>query len=96
MSDSAPPTRESRRRDRRRRRRRAPIFDNTIASPCISVCQIDDATGCCIGCYRSMDEIRDWPIMSAAEKTDVLSRIAERKAARAISDSLPRNPDRDG
>ena len=95
MSDSAPPTRESRRRDRRRRRR-APVFDTTIASPCISVCQIDDATDCCIGCYRSIDEIRDWPIMSAAEKTDVLSRTAERKAAKTKSDSRPRNPDLDG
>ena len=95
MSDSAPPTRESRRRERRRRRR-APVFDTTIASPCISVCQVDDATGYCIGCYRSMDEIRDWPIMSAAEKTEVLSRIAERKAARAVSDRRLGNPTRDG
>ncbi len=93
MSDSAPPTRESRRRNRRRRRR-SPIFDNSIASPCISVCQIDDASGCCIGCYRSIDEIRDWPIMSAAEKTDVLSRIAERKAAKVISYDRPGNQDR--
>jgi predicted Fe-S protein YdhL (DUF1289 family) len=95
LSDSAPPTRENRRRDRRRRRR-APIFDTTIASPCISVCQIDDESGCCIGCHRSMDEIRDWPIMSAAEKTDVLSRIAERKAARKNPNSSPGNRNRDG
>ena len=95
MNDSAPPTRESRRRDRRRRRR-APAFDTTIASPCISVCQIDDETGCCIGCYRSMDEIREWPIMSAAEKTEVLTRVAARKAKRASPDSGTGNPDRDG
>ena len=90
-----PPTRESRRRDRRRRRR-APAFDTTIASPCISVCQIDDTTGLCIGCHRSMDEIREWPIMSAAEKTDVLGRIAERKSARSDAAKRRRNPDRDG
>ncbi len=95
MNDSAPPTRESRRRDRRRRRR-APAFDTTIASPCISVCQIDDETGCCIGCYRSMDEIREWPIMSATEKSEVLTRVAARKAKLAGPDSRPRTPDRDG
>jgi len=94
LSDTAPPTRESRRRNRRRPRR-APAFDTTVASPCISVCQIDDATGCCIGCHRSMDEIRDWPIMTAAQKTSVLARIAERKAAPSIPDSGPRNSDRD-
>ena len=67
------------RRARRRAERRARI-DNTIASPCIAVCQIDDASGCCIGCFRSIDEIREWPIMTAEQKTETLSRIAERKA----------------
>ncbi len=69
------------RRERRRARARAGRFDTTIPSPCISVCQIDDATDCCIGCRRSIDEIRDWPIMTAEEKTAVLEQVAARKAA---------------
>ena len=68
-------------RRRARRRARARNFDTTIPSPCISVCQVDNATGCCIGCFRSIDEIREWPIMTAEEKTAALARIAERKAA---------------
>lgn len=52
-----------------------------MPSPCITVCQVDDATGCCIGCYRSIDEIREWPILSADEKRAVLARIAGRKVA---------------
>ncbi len=91
MSEITPPAPEARRERRRRRPRRAPAFDTTIASPCISVCQIDDATGCCIGCNRSMDEIRDWPILSAEEKTAVLARLAARKAAQAGGP-----PERDG
>jgi predicted Fe-S protein YdhL (DUF1289 family) len=51
-----------------------------VPSPCITVCQVDDATGCCIGCHRSIDEIREWPILSADEKRAVLALIAERKA----------------
>ncbi len=43
-----------------------------------------------------MDEIREWPIMSAAEKTEVLTRVAARKAKRASPDSGTGNPDRDG
>ena len=71
--------------DRARRRpggqpRRRREFDTSVPSPCITVCQVDDATGCCIGCYRSIDEIREWPILSADEKRAVLARIAERKA----------------
>ncbi len=83
-SDSAPgPAAEQRRRrrDSRRARAREGRFDTTIASPCIQVCQIDDASGCCIGCLRAIDEIREWPIMTAEEKTEALARVAERKAA---------------
>jgi len=82
-------TDEANERQRRRARRRARVrearFDTTVPSPCISVCQIDDATDCCIGCFRSIDEIRDWPIMTAEEKTATLERIAGRKAAAAPS-----------
>ncbi len=68
----------------RGRSRRRPEFDTSVPSPCITVCQVDDATGCCVGCYRSIDEIREWPILSADEKRAVLARIAERKAAAGI------------
>lgn len=68
-------------RARRRRTSRRPALDSSVPSPCISVCQIDDATGLCVGCYRAIDEIRDWPILSAGEKTAVLERIARRKSA---------------
>ncbi len=74
--------RQSLRRERARRRPRARReIDTSVPSPCITVCQVDDATGCCIGCYRSIDEIREWPILGADEKRAVLARIAERKAA---------------
>ena len=76
-----PPDPSDDRRARRRRRPNAARFDTTIPSPCIAVCQVDDATGNCIGCFRSLDEIREWPIMTAEQKTQTLARIAERKAA---------------
>ena len=75
--------RERVRRRARGGRRRA--FDTSVPSPCISVCQVDNATGRCMGCDRTIDEIRDWPIMTADEKTDVLGRIAARKAGSAAS-----------
>jgi predicted Fe-S protein YdhL (DUF1289 family) len=73
--------RRAERRRNRKRSRRAPSFDTSVPSPCISVCQVDNATGCCIGCYRSIDEIREWPILTADEKQAALARIAARKAA---------------
>ncbi|MCG8355694.1 MAG: DUF1289 domain-containing protein [Kiloniellales bacterium] len=69
-----------RRRREARRAARGRVIDHSVPSPCISVCQLDNGTGRCIGCYRTTDEIRDWPILSAEEKTAVLGRIALRKA----------------
>ena len=69
------------RRTERRRRLNAARFDTSVPSPCISVCQLDDDTGLCLGCRRNIDEIRDWPILTAEEKRAVLARIEERKTA---------------
>ena len=80
MSQSNSTDRDARRRARRRTRP-ARTFDTSIPSPCIAVCQIDDATDFCIGCFRSIDEIRDWPIMTAEEKTATLERIAGRRVS---------------
>lgn len=53
----------------------------TVASPCISVCQLDPATNRCLGCLRSLEEIRDWPVMTGAEKRAVLARLERRRVA---------------
>jgi predicted Fe-S protein YdhL (DUF1289 family) len=66
-------------RRRRREERRRMLFDSSVPSPCISVCQMEDATGLCLGCRRTIDEIRDWIILTPNEKRAVLARIEERK-----------------
>jgi predicted Fe-S protein YdhL (DUF1289 family) len=80
-ADAQPATADARaqRRAERRRRVRERTFDTAVASPCIAICQLgpDDL---CVGCLRSMDEIRDWPIMTAEEKRTVLANIEARKA----------------
>ena len=71
---------DGRRARRRERRRRAQTrsFDSSVPSPCIAVCQLDSATDLCLGCRRHVDEIRDWPIMTAEEKRAAWARIHER------------------
>ena len=79
----------ARRRAMRRAARRAALgqeIDTSIPSPCISVCQIDSETGECLGCRRTIEEIRDWIVMTAPEKTAVLGKLPGRQA-RAASDS---------
>ena len=80
-ADDQPAAEDARaqRRAERRRRVRERTFDTTVASPCIAICQLGPED-LCVGCLRSMDEIRDWPIMTAEEKRTVLANIETRKA----------------
>ena len=53
-------------------------FDNSVASPCVQVCELDD-DNICMGCLRSADEIRDWMIMSRQQKLVTMGNVAVRK-----------------
>jgi predicted Fe-S protein YdhL (DUF1289 family) len=49
-------------------------------SPCIGICLIDPATRRCRGCLRDIAEIAAWYQASAAEKREILARLAQRRA----------------
>ncbi|MGM0559838.1 MAG: DUF1289 domain-containing protein [Pseudomonadota bacterium] len=66
-------------RRRRREQRRGAVLDTSVPSPCVAICQMDSSNAQCIGCHRMIDEIRDWPILTAEEKRAVLAAIEERK-----------------
>jgi predicted Fe-S protein YdhL (DUF1289 family) len=51
-----------------------------VASPCTSVCMIDHATGLCVGCYRTLDEIAGWSDLSTEQKRTVLANLETRQA----------------
>jgi len=48
-------------------------------SPCTDVCSIDDDTGWCIGCGRTMNEIATWATMGDPSRTKVLGELDQRK-----------------
>ena len=56
----------------------AQSFAQTVPSPCLSVCQMDDATGLCRGCLRTLDEIGRWGNADDAFKRVVWTRIEAR------------------
>jgi predicted Fe-S protein YdhL (DUF1289 family) len=58
-----------------------------VPSPCVSVCAIDEVTGLCTGCLRTIDEIAAWSVLDDDERRDVWARIGARRAA-----SAPRGP----
>jgi predicted Fe-S protein YdhL (DUF1289 family) len=52
---------------------------DSVLSPCIGVCRLDEATGLCIGCARTLGEIARWPDASDAQKRRILTAAALRR-----------------
>jgi predicted Fe-S protein YdhL (DUF1289 family) len=63
----------------RRRAERLKALAEGPASPCIGICRIDGRTGWCIGCYRNIDEIREWMITPPAEHHRMLEELKQRR-----------------
>lgn len=61
-----------------------------VASPCISLCRIDDDTGWCEGCFRTLEEIAAWGNMDDSGKVRVLDTIEARRASVAQPGALRR------
>ena len=51
-----------------------------VPSPCVLICRIED--GECVGCKRTIDEIRDWIILSEYEQKKLLRELDWRKNVR--------------
>lgn len=63
----------------------------SIASPCTNICTLDDATGWCRGCGRTITEISNWSAKPPAERLTIRAALPARMAALAAA-----FPDRDG
>ena len=54
---------------------------SATASPCISICLMDDDSGWCTGCLRTLDEIACWSLLDDAEKRGVWLELGRRRVA---------------
>lgn len=50
-----------------------------VASPCNNVCRIDDASGWCVGCLRTLDEIAAWASVDDDARRAVLAELPARR-----------------
>ena len=64
----------------------APVADvvqgpgvENVPSPCISVCRMNEMTGLCEACYRTIDEIVQWAGADDESKRTIWSRIEQRR-----------------
>ena len=58
-------------------------FNVPVASPCIDICRIDQTTGWCEGCARTIEEIAGWRGLDDAGKREVLARLPARRESLA-------------
>jgi predicted Fe-S protein YdhL (DUF1289 family) len=58
----------------------SPELQTPVPSPCISLCDMDQQTGLCRGCLRTIDEIIAWGSASDELKRAVWVEIRRREA----------------
>lgn len=52
---------------------------SAIETPCIKICRIEPASGLCIGCWRTIDEIMSWIRMTDDQRRKVMADLPSRK-----------------
>ena len=62
---------------------RPAVISDEVPSPCVDICRMDDASGLCEGCARTLDEIAGWSQLDAAGKRGVIAQLPDRRAALA-------------
>ena len=50
-----------------------------VASPRINVCKMDEQTGLCSGCFRTIDEIAAWAGIDDSRRLSILAAVARRR-----------------
>jgi len=49
-----------------------------LETPCVNVCLLDDASGLCVGCGRSSDEIACWVEMTPGQRRAIMATLPKR------------------
>ncbi|WP_339527721.1 DUF1289 domain-containing protein [Pseudomonas mucidolens] len=59
-----------------------PLFSNVspaVPSPCISLCRLDEER-VCVGCFRHVEDIREWRSADDQRRRLIVARAEQRKA----------------
>lgn len=61
-----------------------------VSTPCVKLCRIDAASGLCMGCGRTLDEIGRWSVLDEPARRAVMAELPARLAA--IAGAEPERP----
>jgi predicted Fe-S protein YdhL (DUF1289 family) len=59
-------------------------IDNPAQSPCIRNCCLDD-DNICLGCFRSIEEIKEWTLVDNHRRRIILQNAGQRREAHQIA-----------
>ena len=51
-----------------------------IASPCVKTCTIDEASGLCLGCLRTLEEIGGWGALPEGVRARIMIDLPGRRS----------------
>ena len=51
--------------------------DNQFSTTCIGVCQYDNED-ICKGCFRTLDEISNWALMTEKQRQEIMQELNQR------------------
>jgi predicted Fe-S protein YdhL (DUF1289 family) len=68
-------------------------FDNGVQSPCVRNCCLDDEDTC-LGCFRSVEEIKEWGVVDNPRRLVILQNAKQRREAREARLSIAYGTDR--
>ena len=54
-------------------------MNDDVLSPCINICIIDERSGYCAGCQRTLDEIAGWFDLTDDAKREIMVRVEARR-----------------
>ncbi|HEY6618445.1 MAG TPA: DUF1289 domain-containing protein [Steroidobacteraceae bacterium] len=66
-------------------------IDTPAPSPCIGNCCLDDDLTC-LGCFRSLQEIKEWGVVDDRRRRLILQNAGRRRAAAQLPDDLASRP----
>lgn len=57
-----------------------PDVPRVIATPCVKVCVVDGASGLCLGCFRTLQEIGGWGRLDDTRRAAIMAELPGRRS----------------
>ena len=56
-----------------------------IETPCVQVCEIEDTSGLCKGCNRTLAEVAVWGTLTAAMRRQIIEQLPRRRGGAPVA-----------